>query len=78
MAENEQTPADDATAPVEAAEAADGMESTDPKERFRAALERKKAASHRTANGSQNTGAVHGSESKGPAQRSFRRRAGSA
>jgi hypothetical protein len=49
----------------------------DAKARFREALERKKAANHRTAQGSGNTGAVHGSENTGPAQRTFRRRSGS-
>jgi hypothetical protein len=49
----------------------------DAKARFREALDRKKAANHRTAQGSGNTGAVHGSENTGPAQRTFRRRSGS-
>jgi hypothetical protein len=51
--------------------------SDDAKARFREALDRKKAANHRTAQGSGNTGAVHGSENTGPAQRTFRRRSGS-
>ncbi|WP_367183120.1 DUF5302 domain-containing protein [uncultured Cellulomonas sp.] len=50
----------------------------DAKARFREALDRKKAASHRSAQGSGNTGSVHGSETTGPAQRTFRRRSGSA
>jgi hypothetical protein len=49
----------------------------DAKARFREALERKKAGNHRTAQGSGNTGAVHGSETTGPSQRTFRRRSGS-
>ena len=50
----------------------------DAKAKFREALERKKAASHRTTQGSGNTGSVHGPETTGPAQRTFRRRSGSA
>jgi hypothetical protein len=51
----------------------------DPKARFRAALDRKNAASqHRSADGSRNTGSVHGSETAGPVQRTFRRKSGSA
>ena len=52
--------------------------SEDTKERFREALERKKANGHRTADGQTNTGAVHGSETSGPAQRRFQRKSGSA
>ncbi|WP_029288791.1 DUF5302 domain-containing protein [Cellulomonas sp. HZM] len=52
--------------------------SDDAKAKFREALERKQAASHRTADGSRNTGAVHGSETTGPAQRRFQRKSGSA
>ncbi len=51
--------------------------SDDAKARFREALERKKAANHRTSQGSGNTGSVHGSETAGRAQRTFRRRSGS-
>lgn len=51
--------------------------SEDAKAKFREALERKKSTSHRTAQGSGNTGAVHGSETTGPSQRTFRRRSGS-
>lgn len=47
----------------------------DAKERFRAALERKKGAA-RTAEGRRNTGAVHGSEVAGAARRTFRRKTG--
>lgn len=50
----------------------------DAKAKFREALDRKKAAQHRTADGKGNTGNVHGSETSGPVQRTFRRRAGSA
>jgi hypothetical protein len=60
----------DATTPVGA--------SDDAKARFREALDRKKSANHRTAQGSGNTGSVHGSETAGRAQRNFRRRSGSA
>jgi hypothetical protein len=52
--------------------------SDDAKARFREALERKKAAAHRTSQGSGNTGSVHGAENTGPSQRTFRRRSGSA
>ena len=50
--------------------------SEDAKAKFREALERKKAARHRTSQGTGNTGAVQGSETSGPAQRTFRRRSG--
>lgn len=50
----------------------------DAKARFREALDRKKAGQHRTADSQSNTGNVHGSETSGPVQRTFRRRAGSA
>ncbi|UJP38751.1 DUF5302 domain-containing protein [Cellulomonas palmilytica] len=52
--------------------------SEDAKAKFREALERKKGAAHRTADGQSNTGAVHGSETSGPAQRRFQRKSGSA
>lgn len=58
--------------------ATDGGVSEDAKAKFRAALDRKKAGQHRTADGQDNTGNVHGSETAGPVQRTFRRRAGSA
>ncbi len=51
--------------------------SEDAKAKFREALDRKKAARHRTAQGSGNTGAVHGSETSGPTQRTFGRGWGS-
>jgi hypothetical protein len=51
----------------------------DAKTKFREALDRKKAAAqHRSADGSRNTGSVHGSETAGPVQRQFRRKSGSA
>lgn len=52
--------------------------SDEAKEKFRAALERKKAQGHRTADGTTNTGAVHGAETAGPVQRRFQRKSGSA
>lgn len=50
--------------------------SQDAKAKFREALDRKNAASHRTADGGSNTGSVHGSETVGPVQRTFRRKSG--
>jgi hypothetical protein len=50
--------------------------SEDAKAKFREALERKKAARHRTSQGAGKTGAVQGSETSGPSQRTFRRRSG--
>ncbi len=47
----------------------------DVKARFREALERKKGATH-PADGAANTGSVHGSETAGPVQRTFRRKSG--
>ncbi|QTE30640.1 DUF5302 domain-containing protein [Pengzhenrongella sicca] len=58
--------------------AADSGAADDAKAKFRAALDKKKAAQHHTADGKGNTGNVHGSETSGPVQRTFRRRAGSA
>lgn len=52
--------------------------SEDAKAKFREALERKKSSGHRTTDGQSNTGAVHGSETSGPAQRRFQRKSGSA
>ncbi|MBO0900641.1 DUF5302 domain-containing protein [Cellulomonas sp. zg-ZUI222] len=52
--------------------------SDEAKEKFRAALEHKKAQGHRSADGSRNTGAVHGAETAGPVQRRFQRKSGSA
>lgn len=50
--------------------------STDAKARFKEALDRKNAARGRSAAGDVNTGAVHGSETTGPAQKMFRRKSG--
>jgi hypothetical protein len=55
-----------------------GAVSEDAKAKFREALDRKKSASHRTADGTANTGQVHGSETSGPSQRRFQRKSGSA
>ena len=60
---------DDTTAPAA---------NDDAKAKFREALDRKKAAGHRSADGSRNTGSVHSSETAGPVQRQFRRKSGSA
>jgi hypothetical protein len=46
------------------------------KEKFREALDRKNSAAHVSAEGSRNTGSVHGSESTGPGKRMFRRKSG--
>ncbi|WP_407318229.1 DUF5302 domain-containing protein [Isoptericola halotolerans] len=46
------------------------------KARFKAALEKKNAAHHPTAESGRNTGAVHGSETSGPVQPMFRRKSG--
>lgn len=48
----------------------------DVKAKFREALERKKSASHRSAEGAEHTGAVHGPETNGGGQRMFRRKSG--
>ncbi|WP_149204733.1 DUF5302 domain-containing protein [Actinotalea subterranea] len=48
----------------------------DAKARFRAALARKQESAHRTAEGRQNTGVVHGSEVTGGGKRAFRRKTG--
>lgn len=48
----------------------------DAKERFREALERKNAATHRSAAGASNGNAVHGPEVSGSNRRMFRRKAG--
>ncbi len=65
--------ADEASAstPVDAAAAP-----TDPKERFRQALERKNARGHPTADGVRPGGAVHGPEVTGGSKRTFRRKTG--
>ena len=64
--------------PQEDDEHAETTAPQDAKARFREALDRKNAAGHRTADGQSNTGNVHGSETTGPSQRTFRRRSGSA
>jgi hypothetical protein len=48
----------------------------DVKDKFREALERKSAGRHPGGDGEQNTGAVHGSETSGSTQRTFRRKSG--
>ncbi|MEP7765275.1 DUF5302 domain-containing protein [Sanguibacter sp. 25GB23B1] len=50
--------------------------SADTKAKFKEALERKNASHHRSTEGSANTGTVHGSETAGPVQRTFRRKSG--
>ncbi|OLT46789.1 hypothetical protein BJF88_04100 [Cellulosimicrobium sp. CUA-896] len=50
--------------------------SEEARAKFREALDRKNAARHRSADGGTNTGAVHGSETAGPVQRTFRRKSG--
>ncbi len=49
---------------------------TDPKERFRQALEAKNKAAHRTSDGVRADGSVHGSEVTGGGKRTFRRKTG--
>ncbi|MDF2805909.1 MAG: hypothetical protein K0S43_855 [Cellulosimicrobium sp.] len=56
--------------------AADTTPTEEAKAKFREALDRKNAARHRTADGESNTGSVHGSETVGPVQRTFRRKSG--
>ncbi|HWS57771.1 MAG TPA: DUF5302 domain-containing protein [Actinotalea sp.] len=48
----------------------------DAKAKFREALARKQDAAHRTAEGRQNTGIVHGSEVTSSGKRTFRRKTG--
>jgi hypothetical protein len=48
----------------------------DAKARFREALERKQDTGHKTADGRQNTGMVHGPEVTGGGKRTFRRKTG--
>ena len=55
-----------------------GAVTEDAKAKFREALERKKSSQHRSADGTSNTGQVHGSETAGPSQRRFQRKSGSA
>ncbi|MCU1432372.1 MAG: hypothetical protein JWP95_1477 [Actinotalea sp.] len=51
-------------------------ESQDAKTRFREALARKHESAHRSAEGRQNTGVVHGAEVKAGGKRTFRRKTG--
>ncbi|ACZ31106.1 hypothetical protein Xcel_2088 [Xylanimonas cellulosilytica DSM 15894] len=62
--------------PVAKEAAASTAPSEESKAKFREALERTKAAHHRHNDGQRNTGAVHGSETAGPAQKMFRRKSG--
>lgn len=68
MAEDHGTAAEPPAAPEPAAE--------DAKARFREALSRKQDAAHRSSEGRQNTGVVHGSEITGASKRTFRRKTG--
>ena len=54
-----------------------GAPSTEAKERFRQALEAKKARSHPTTDGGGSDSGVRGGETTGPVQRQFRRKSGS-
>lgn len=54
-----------------------GAPSEEAKEKFRQALEAKQARSHPTTDGSGSGAGVRGSETTGPVQRQFRRKAGS-
>lgn len=77
MADDHDAPtASDSSAASEGSAASDGGASTDAKARFREALDRKQDSAHRSAEGRQNTGVVHGSEVAGAAKRSFRRKTG--
>lgn len=64
------------SAPEGDAESASPPAATDPKERFRQALERKNASGHPTADGARTGGAVHGPEVTGASKRTFRRKTG--
>lgn len=68
MAEDHGTAAEQPAAPEPAGE--------DAKARFREALSRKQDAAHRSSEGRQNTGVVHGSEITGASKRTFRRKTG--
>lgn len=50
--------------------------SEEAKAKFREALERKKQAGHRSTEGREGTGGVHGSEVTGGGRRTFRRKTG--
>ena len=75
---DETGPVGEAPAPAEASEAGAerAVPSDDVKAKFREALEAKRAATHRRAEGQRNTGSVHGSSNSGPAQKMFRRKSG--
>ena len=62
--------------PQDAADATSDAAATDPKERFRQALERKNTTGHRTADGVRAGGAVHGPEVTAGSKRTFRRKTG--
>lgn len=55
---------------------AGASEDAKAKAKFREALEKKKSSAQRHNEGQRSTGAVHGSETTGPAQRMFRRKSG--
>lgn len=76
MASPDGTADETATDSAEQAETRSTTPSEDAKARFREALDRKNASSHRSADGSRNTGSVHGSETAGQVQRMFRRKSG--
>lgn len=57
-------------------EAASTAPDDDVKAKFREALERKKAQTHRSAEGAEHTGSRHGPETGGGGQRMFRRKSG--
>ncbi|MCL2467649.1 MAG: DUF5302 domain-containing protein [Micrococcales bacterium] len=63
-------------AETEASTTKPGAPSAEAKEKFRQALEAKKARSHRTSDGASSDGAVQGSETTGPVQTQFRRKTG--
>lgn len=48
----------------------------DVKARFKAALDKKNATAHASMTGAERTDGVHGSETRGPVRRTFRRKAG--
>lgn len=54
----------------------DATVSDDTKAKFKEALDRKNAGQHHSAEGSSNTGSVHGSETAGKTKRVFRRKSG--
>ncbi len=66
--QNDSDPEDEARPPTAATE--------DAKARFREALERKRSAAHRTADGAPGGSTVHGPEVSGTSRRVFRRKSG--